>query len=129
VSGEAQIRGLAPVLMVKDVIRAHDYYSDKLGFRAPRMWGDPPDFCIASRDGMCVMLDQVEGETSIEPNSRFGSWDAHFWVKDVDALHAEFTAKGADIISEPVNKFYDMREFMVGDVDGYTLCFGQDSCQ
>jgi uncharacterized glyoxalase superfamily protein PhnB len=115
--------------MVKDVVLAHDYYSNKLGFRAPRMWGDPPGFCIASRDGMCVMLDQVEGESRIEPNSRFGRWDAYFWVQDVDALHAEFTAKGADIVSEPENKFYDMREFMVRDVDGYTLCFGQDSCQ
>src|SRR5213592_757635 len=52
---QRQIRAHAPCLMVTDVIGAHAYYANRLGFRSPRMWGDPPTFCIAQRDGLELM--------------------------------------------------------------------------
>jgi uncharacterized glyoxalase superfamily protein PhnB len=128
VSASAQVRGVAPILLVRDVIRAHDYYADKLGFRAPRMWGDPPTFCIAQRDGIEVMLNQVQAEDEFAPNSRFdGRFSAYFWVRDADALHAEFAAKGADIVCEPEDQVYGIREFQVRDADGHLLAFGHDT--
>ena len=125
---ERQIRGVAPVFLVRDFQRAHDYYADKLGFRAPRTWGDPPTFCIAQRDGIEVMLNQVLPEDEFQPNSHFnGRFDAYFWVRDADALHAEFAANGADVVCEPEDQVYGMREFQVRDADGHLLAFGHDT--
>jgi uncharacterized glyoxalase superfamily protein PhnB len=127
VSEERQIFGIAPVLLVADVVKAHDYYAEMLGFRSPRMWGDPPGFCIAKRDGCDVMLSQAEPGNGVHPNGDHeGRIDAYFYVRDADALHAEFKAKGAEIILEPEDQVYGMRETMVRDIDGHVLCFGHD---
>ncbi len=127
-STNPQMRGVAPVLLVRDVVSAHAYYADKLGFRSPRMWGDPPTFCIPQRDGLEVMLNQVGATDDFRPNSHFdGRWDAYFWVTDADALHAEFQAKGADVVCEPEDQVYGMREFQVRDLDGHLLAFGHDT--
>ena len=123
-----QIRGVAPVLLVRDVLAAHDYYAGKLGFRSPRMWGEPPTFCITERDGVEVMLNQVLPGDDFKPNSHFdGRIDAYFWVANADALYAEFNANGADIVCEPEDQVYDMREFMVRDLDGHLLAFGHNT--
>ena len=123
----SQIRGSAPCLMVQDVVRAHAYYAEKLGFRSPRMWGDPPTFCIAQRDGFDLMLAQADTGKGVHANAEHeGRIDAYFWVRDADALHREFTGSGADVICEPEDRVYGMREILVRDVDGHVLCFGHD---
>jgi catechol 2,3-dioxygenase-like lactoylglutathione lyase family enzyme len=122
------MRGVAPVLLVADVVRAAAYYADKLGFKAPRLWGKPPTFCIARRDGLSVMLNQVATGDRIYPNAGYeGRYDAYFWVRDADALFAEFRDKGADIVCAPSDQPYQMREFSVRDADGHLLAFGHDT--
>jgi uncharacterized glyoxalase superfamily protein PhnB len=126
-SGAPQFRAVAPVLLVADVVKAAAYYADALGFRAPRMWGDPPHFCIPVRDGLEVMLNQVRPGDVIHPNAEYeGRFGAYFWVEDADALFAEYKANGADIVCEPEDYEYQMREFQVRDVDGHLLAFGHD---
>jgi uncharacterized glyoxalase superfamily protein PhnB len=118
----------APVLLVRDVPRAHRYYASALGFGAPRMWGEPPTFCIVRRDGLELMLSQVDAGDAFRTNGSYGHRiDAYFWVSDVDALHAEFTEKGAEVTSAPEDRFYGCREFEVRDPDGHVLCFGQET--
>ena len=125
---DQQLRAHAPVLLVSDLLRAHAYYAKKLGFASPRMWGDPPTFCIAQRDGLELMLSQVDAGDSFRPNGSYGHRiDAYFWVRDADALHAEFSEKGADMIGAPEDQYYGMREFQVRDPDGHVLCFGHDT--
>jgi uncharacterized glyoxalase superfamily protein PhnB len=113
--------------MVSDVVSAHGYYSEKLGFESPRFWGDPPTFCIARRDGFGLMLAQVDAGRVVHPNAENdGRIDAYFWVQDVDVLYSELNARGAEIICEPEDQPYDMREILVRDPDGHVLCFGSD---
>ena len=127
-SAAAQMRAHAPCLMVTDVIRAHTYYADRLGFRSPRMWGDPPTFCIAQRDGLELMLAQVDPGKIVHPNSENdGRIDVYFWVNDADALHEEFRDRGADVVGDPEDQVYGMREFLVRDPDGHVLAFGHDT--
>lgn len=122
-----QIYAASPVLLVADVVKAHDYYAAKLGMRSPKLWGEPPRFAIPQRDGVSLMLNQVDMGAPIYPNARYeGRADAYFWVQDVDVLHAEFKAAGADIVCEPQDEVYLMREFSVRDIDGHILIFGHD---
>ena len=91
------------------------------------MWGDPPTFCIAERDGLELMLAQVDAGKAVHPNSENDDRiDVYFWVNDADALHREFTDKGADVVCEPGDQPYDMREFLVRDPDGHVLDFGHN---
>jgi len=128
VSAAVQMRGSAPVLLVRDVVKAAAYYADALGFRSPRMWGDPPTFAIPQREGLSVMLNQVAPGDSFRPNGDYdGRFDAYFWVRDADALHDEFRANGARIVCAPEDQEYQMREFQVMDLDGHLLAFGHDT--
>ena len=54
-----------------------------------------------------------------------GIGSCYFYVKDADALHAELTASGADVRSEPVSRPWGLREFEVLDPEGNRLTFGQ----
>ena len=122
-----QIRSVTPILLVADVVKAAAYYADALGFRTPRMWGDPPTFCIPWRDGQEVMLNQVGDSGLVHPNAvQDGRFDAYFWVNDADALFDELKGRGADIVCEPEDQPYLMREFQVRDPDGHLLAFGHD---
>jgi uncharacterized glyoxalase superfamily protein PhnB len=91
------------------------------------MWGEPPTFCMPQRDGLCVMLNQIGPDDSIRTNASYdGRCDAYFWVRDADVLYAEYRASGAEIVCEPDDEAYGMREFQVLDPDGHLLIFGHD---
>ena len=120
-------RAHSPVLLVHDVVKAHAYYTEQLGFSGARMFGDPPTFCIVRRDELELMLNQVGAGDSFRPNGDYdGRADAYFWVSDADALHAEFQAAGAKIVCEPEDQPYGMRDLQVTDPDGHLLIFGHD---
>ena len=123
----AQMRTVSPVFLVADVVKAAAYYRDALGFDIPRFWGEPPTFCIPQRGRLSVMLNEVGPGQRVTPNAEYdGRFDAYFYVDDADALHAEFKANGANVVCEPEDLPYLMREFQVLDVDGHLLAFGHD---
>lgn len=123
----AKILGVAPILLVRDIRAAADYYRDKLGFSYDRLWGDPPDFCMVQRDGNTVMLSQAPTHAEIVPHWKVvhQMWNAYFWVDDVDAIYEEYQASGATIDYTLHLKPYGVREFGVQDLDGHDLAFGQ----
>jgi catechol 2,3-dioxygenase-like lactoylglutathione lyase family enzyme len=123
----ARLTSSAPVLFVRDIVAAANYYRDALGFAYDRFWGEPPDFVILRRDSLHVMLTRAPAVTPIVPHwqVKHGMWNAYFWVDDADALCAEFTGRGAKIDYGIGNKPYGVREFGVQDLDGHDLGFGQ----
>jgi uncharacterized glyoxalase superfamily protein PhnB len=123
----AQICDATPVLLVKDVVKAAAYYTDKLGFKVERFWGEPPMFTIARRDGVSVMLNQVDPGDTFRPNGAYdGRFSIYIDTSDADALHAEFHSNGADIVCPPEDQPYRMREFQVRDLDGHLIGCGHD---
>ena len=120
-------RGIAPHFLVEDVVRAAEYYRDKLGFEIGAYFLNPPVFVIIQRDGMAIQLSRVEG-------GRGGSnrkWkneavDAYIWAANVDQLCREFTAANAAVLQAPVLREYGMKEMDVADLDGYVIRFGED---
>jgi catechol 2,3-dioxygenase-like lactoylglutathione lyase family enzyme len=119
---------IAPLFMVSDLLKSLDYYCDVLGFRRPRLWGDPPSFAMPDREGLIIMLQQEKDVELIRSNyKKCGAWDAYFWVNDARALFEDFKAKGAKFHYEPTyRELYGNLEFAVLDPDGYLMAFGQD---
>ena len=117
----------APYFPVANVERTVAFYEQMLGFRCEYSAGSPLQFAICSRDGLAIMLRRVSAPELIVPiEKQGGTWDAFFWVSDAEALHAEFSSKGADIVYGPlIQEAYQMKEFAVRDCDGHVLGFGQ----
>lgn len=120
---------IAPYFIVDDVVTTANYYRDKLGFNYNRFWGEPPCFCMVTRNGIVIMLSQLEQTGLMRPNGTVagGPWDAYVWIEDADALHAEFKSKGVTIAREICDQPYGCRDFDILDCNGYRLCFGQDT--
>jgi uncharacterized glyoxalase superfamily protein PhnB len=123
----AQILAVAPILLVRDVIAAANYYRDRLGFAYDRFWGEPPDFCMVSRDGHTVMLSQAPAEAALTPHWQVvhQMWNVYFWVDDVEAIYEEYQRSGAAIDYTLGLKPYGVMEFGVQDLDGHDIAFGQ----
>ncbi len=117
-----------PHFLVADVRRAAEYYRDKLGFRIiGYFFEEPPVFGMVDRDGAEIHLRRADDGLKGSNRERVGdALDCYIRVKDVEALHAEFVAKGADIIEPPTLRIYGMKEIEVRDLDGFVTCFGQD---
>ena len=47
----------ATTLEVKDIKASEAFYREKLGFRPGLFFGEPPTFCIISRDDVTIFLD------------------------------------------------------------------------
>lgn len=117
----------APYFPVANVEQSAAFYEQKLGFRTDYAAGSPLQFAICSRDGFAIMLRRVSQPELIVPSEKQGgTWDAFFWVDDAQALHAELSAKGVEIVYGPlIQEAYHMKEFAVRDHDGHVLGFGQ----
>jgi predicted enzyme related to lactoylglutathione lyase len=113
----------AAILEVKDVKASEAFFREKLGFQRGGMFGEPPVFCITSRDDVSVFLDQSR---TLRPTPLNQYWAAYIYVDDVDGLAAEFQSRGVEIIRGPCDQEYGCREIDVRYPDGHVIGFGQN---
>lgn len=116
----------APFLVVDDVVKAAEYYRDKLGFELGRYFGNPPGFVIVRRNTARIMLRQTSSHPALNSNvtKLADALDLYVWVSDVAALADELRGRGAAIAGKP--ELEDgRREMFVKDLDGYLICFGE----
>ena len=104
-----------PELPFDNVPGAVKHYRDLLGFVVNY---EQDDIGVLDRDEVRVLL---VGRTS--QHSGIGS--ASFYVRDVDALYAEFLRSGAEIQGEPVSQPWGLREFSILDIERNRLTFAQ----
>ena len=106
------IENSIPIVGVASVAASVEYYSSVLGFATD--W-NADSIAGVSRDGHSIYLS--EGGQGLP-----GTW---VWVgvEDLDGLHADYVASGANIIM-PTTEFPHAREFHVEDPGGNVLRFG-----
>jgi catechol 2,3-dioxygenase-like lactoylglutathione lyase family enzyme len=119
---QQRISPWAFVLAVPDLEKSAAYFRDVLGFRV--RWDEATDWRLVERGGVRVMLGHCPND--MRP-ADLGShnWFGYLEVDDVDALHAEISARGA-ACSAPSDRSYGMREIVVTTVDGHRIVFGQE---
>lgn len=122
----AVLTGISPVLLVADLQRSVNYFSDRLGFEC-HVFGDPPNFATAARDAAVILIAQSDQPERLVPHWRIvdGMWDAYIRVDDADAIYAEVQERGAGIDYTIYNAPHGFREFGVQDPDGHDIAFGQ----
>ena len=120
---QAKIAPWAFVLAVPNLDRSAVYFRDVLGFKV--RWEDVTGWRLMERDTVRVMLGECPNDMR-PADLGSHSWFGYLNADDVDALHAEITARGATC-SAPADRPYGMREIVVTTVDGHRIVFGQES--
>ena len=105
----------ATVLQVPDVRAALAWFRDALGFEV-EPYEDGSQYGYARREGVSFHL-------ACGPDPDL--WSAYVYVGDLEALHAELAARGAEIVQPPTDKGYGLRDLLVRGPGGHLLAFGQ----
>lgn len=105
-----------PELPVKDVVKAQEFYRDKMGFQIA--WTDPSKSMGAvSKDEAAIFLRQLE---MAHPNT---VW---IFVDDVDETYNEFKNVDIKIVDPIETKPWRIRQFTIEDLDGNRFIFHHD---
>jgi catechol 2,3-dioxygenase-like lactoylglutathione lyase family enzyme len=131
---QAEISGIAPFFIVKNVPVALSFYRDRLGFDITFQGPNNDDifFGIVQRGAAMIMLKDV-GVDPVPNYTRdikqgIARWDAYLHVPDPDALAAEFLSHNVEFFTSlKDNEDGDdgLRGFEIKDADGYILFFGR----
>jgi catechol 2,3-dioxygenase-like lactoylglutathione lyase family enzyme len=113
----------ATVLEVKDIVASEAFYREKLGFRPGLFFGEPPTFCIISRDHVAIFLDLARTPRAAPLNQY---WAVYFYVDDVDDYAAELVSRGVAIDRAVEDQPYGCRDFDIRDPDGHLIGIGQN---
>lgn len=123
---------VAPVLGVRNVRQAAEYYRDVLGFSLDPVDGifqptqDEPGgvYAIVKRGDAWVHFQIRRADIPERARSSFER-DVYLYVSGLDALHADLQRRGARIIQPPRLVPYGIRELVVEDLNGFRLTFGE----
>ena len=123
----AKLHHAIPILDVRDVDKALQFYVERLGFQvAFRYKGDPKNYAGVHRDGVRLHMQWQHAEHFERGTA--GRLRIRISVDDTDSLFDEFTAKG--VFSEDTAAVRDTdwgtREFGFRDPDGNGLIFYHD---
>ena len=109
---------LHPVLRVRDIRAAVDFYIARLGFTPGFTWpeGETPTYAGVSLGAVQVFLD--------EGDPHGDGLEICFVVGNADELYAAQRANGVEVLEEPADRPYGLRDYSVRDLNGYRLTFG-----
>lgn len=102
---------------VSDLAAAIDFYTKKLGFRLAFTWGDPPNFAG-------VNLGEVQLFLNLGQPQPKGCL-LYFLIDDLDALFEFHRQNGVEVVQEPADHEWAIRDYVVSDPFGYHLLFGK----
>ncbi len=120
---KAELKSIAPQLVVEDVVATAEFYRDVLGFRILGYFAEPPVYSIVARDGVEIHFGKSETTVASNAMVRTGSFDVYIWVSDIDVIYEELRSSGAEIIEGPVKRIYESTEVVVKDLNGFVLTF------
>jgi catechol 2,3-dioxygenase-like lactoylglutathione lyase family enzyme len=121
-----RVQRVTPLLVVADLQKSLDFYTQKLAFEDPAVHGDPPCFAMINRYGFDLMLSLKGPESTGRPNGPDGTWDVYMQVTDIKAEVEALQAAGVSVVKGPTDAFYGMREVEILDPDGHRICLAED---
>ena len=111
-----------PNVFVKDFAPALAYYTGSLGFRPLFVFGEPAFYAHVARDEAILAIRHVDRPV-IDHSAGEDLLSAFIEAADVDVLHDDLRAAGAQIRQAPRDEPWGMRSLTVSDPDGNLICF------
>jgi predicted enzyme related to lactoylglutathione lyase len=114
--------GSRGVLAVRDLPVSTRFYTEVLGFQRDQM--EAPGWSFVSKDAFKLMLGECADEV---PATEVGNhaWFARVMVDGLDEYYKEVSSRGANVISQPADRAYGLREFVIRTPDGHRLMFAE----
>jgi catechol 2,3-dioxygenase-like lactoylglutathione lyase family enzyme len=109
---------LHPLLPVRDVTEAVDFYTRRLGFTLGFTWPEAGAPTMAGVNLGDVQVFLAKGT----PNP--AGISVSFVVGNADDLCEAQRANGVEITEEPADRPYGLRDYSARDLNGYQLAFG-----
>lgn len=123
-TGDPVLRPAVPILFVRDLARAADFYAFQLGFDVDFLHGHPAFYGSVSRDCACLHLRHVGQPNFAELSAREGSLIlATIEVSNVKALYAEYEGRGVAFVQPLQRQAWGGLDFHVEDPDGNRISF------
>jgi uncharacterized glyoxalase superfamily protein PhnB len=124
VNSRAKLRGITPMIEVRDLRESIDFYTSKLGFVCNGVWPEDGNPSWASlTNGSADLMFAIRNQHSTVAEPTF-TGTFYLYPGDVDAAWEEL--KDAVEVEYPIEDFiYGMREFGIRDCNGYLLQYGQ----
>ena len=110
------------VLAVQDLATSTRFYTDVLGFRRDPV--DAKGWSFLSRDSFKLMLGECADEIAAGETGNH-SWFVRLTVEELDEYHREIASRGAEVIAEPADKRWGLREFVIRTPDGHRIMFSE----
>jgi catechol 2,3-dioxygenase-like lactoylglutathione lyase family enzyme len=104
-------------LAVTDVPAAIDFYTKKLGFFLAFKDGDPANFAGVNLGNVQIFLQKGEPDPK--------GCTVWFLVDSADDLFNIHERNGVEVLQPPTDQPYGIRNYVVRDLHGYTLIFGE----
>jgi predicted lactoylglutathione lyase len=112
--------GAVPEIPVTDIDKAAAYYVTNLGFHLD--WGNEAGGIAGISKGQCrIFLTNPAFRQSYGNTAPVLIWLNLDNREEVNALHAQWSAAQARILSPPESKPWKLHEFMAADLDGNML--------
>ena len=119
-----RITSFAPQLLVDDLDRAINFYSEILGFSFGPVWGG--FYAIGELDGFQVHLKCAPKSVEDRINRReHEHLDVYASVAGIDALYDACKANGATILKPLARTPWGTKDFYLEDPEGYIIAFGE----
>lgn len=128
-------KALTPILNVSDIEQSFEWF-EKLGWEKGWDWGDPPTFGGVC-SGQCeifLCLDGQGGRGKGDNDATFGEaggesadqgvWMS-IWVDDVDDVYRQCASQGIEIMLEPADMPWNVREMHIRHPDGHVFRVSQ----
>lgn len=109
----------APMICVRDIQIAYDFYAGVLGFSKVFENGNPVGFMVLRKDAAELHLSQKRDHVPSTVNV------AHMFVSDAAALYAVCEASDVRIVKRLMDKDYGQRAFVLTDPDGNRIDIGE----
>ncbi|MCY3882408.1 MAG: VOC family protein [Chloroflexi bacterium] len=124
--GRARVTAAYPQLFTGDMERSARFFREQLGFEVRYLFGDPPVYAQARRDG--VRLNVRRGAAPVLDRGAAERGEllaAYLEADDVEGLYREYRERGVDFFRELETKPWGLTGFIVRDPDGNLLNFSE----
>jgi uncharacterized glyoxalase superfamily protein PhnB len=123
-TGQAFLKNVTPILLVRDVKTCAAFFQQKLGFEIDFLHGLPPFYGAVSRDGVCLHMRYVQqpffAQAAVQEKSLIC---ASIEVSNVQGLFEEFKGRGVEFAQALTKQAWGGTDFQVRDPDGNVISF------
>jgi predicted enzyme related to lactoylglutathione lyase len=118
----SRVLGSRSVLAVQDLARSTRFYVEVLGFQLDPV--DAKGWSFLSLDSFKLMLGECADEIAATETGNH-SWFVRLMIEDLDEYHRVISSRGAEVIAEPADKRWGLREFVIRTPDGHRIMFAE----